>query len=173
VIDSSLSAPWAHLAPDGKKHYNKRDCAAGLTLIELVVTLAIITIVSGIALGVVNGSRWRNLHNASQVLQADLRRIQRQSIIEGRSYSITFQSERQYTISPHPLFLNRDAAETVDLPTGVRIQFRTRPIITYLPRGTVSAGGYTIRLENGSHTQVITGNGGSGRVELGAIAPRT
>lgn len=135
----------------------------GLTLLELVIALGLITIVSGGVLMASRGTDRRHLENASLQLQADLRYAQRRAITEGRRYGVVFEpaQNRYHVILDRPV----QTIRTVNLPGGVSILETTAPRIVFLPRGTVTEG-FTIILQNGRYTQRLTGTVSGGRVRI-------
>jgi len=165
-----------------------RKITNGFTLMELVIALGVVVIVSGGVFVAVSGrnSEWRNLHNASVALQADIRYAQRRSIAEGRRYGVVFDFvDNRYHVGL--AILNDDGRwsvnhdRTVDLPDGVTIRRwltsaetyyeGTTHQITYLARGTVT-GSATFRLGTDLYRQDIAVNVSGGRARLNGIVPR-
>jgi len=141
----------------------KQRC--GLTLIELVLAVALITIISAGFFITTRSDDRRTLYNASVALQADLRYAQRRAITEGRRHSVVFDAINQrYHIllhgTPGPI-------RTTYLPPGVTFQTVTaqQSRVIFLPRGTIS-GGFTVVLANQSYSRSLTGTVSGGRIEL-------
>ncbi len=136
----------------------------GLTLIELVIALAVVSIITaGAALSFRLADR-RVLYNTSLVLQADLRYAQRMSMIEGQRYGIEFD-QRSYAIFKLAKNMPRTIIRTVELPDGVEYRIHNQPQVHYLPRGTITDG-FTVVLEKGRYSQEITATVSGGRIEI-------
>ena len=134
----------------------------GLTLIELAVVLAVISLITAGAVLSFRLVDRRVLENASLTLQADLRYAQRMAIIEGRNFGLFFHQD-SYTISE--LEPNKIDIKTVMLPDGVLFQVLMIPRVYFLPRGTISTG-FSVTLEKGRFFQEITGLPSSGRIDI-------
>jgi Tfp pilus assembly protein FimT len=137
----------------------------GITLLELTVAMA----VSMIVLGVIfigmrgNNTAYRDLENASIVLQSDLRYAQRRAMMEGRRVGITFDPARnRYTIRAWTPF---EYIRTVYLQNGVELFYSTHPQLYFLPRGTASSG-FSLTLNNGVYWQRITATVSGGRIRV-------
>ena len=123
-------------------------------------------------LATARGIQRRTLNNASLALQADIRRAQRLSLIEGRRWRVQFdQQNNRYFLHSIPRF-EADYIYEVYLPRGVEFAVLGRPFTEFLPRGTVGGGGFgqgtafTIRLRNGRFEQDLTIVPSSGRVRV-------
>lgn len=138
--------------------YNK-----GFTILELVVALAVLTIVSTGVMISVYSRNYRTLTNASLLLQADLRYAQRRAMAEGRRHGIVFDrvQNRYHIVVDHP----RDTIRTVYLPQGVTLLDTTGPQLMFLPRGTASSG-FRITLESGRYVQDLTATVSGGRIHI-------
>ena len=148
---------------------------AGFTLVELVIAIGIMAFAGGALFAGSRGIQRRTLNNASLALQADIRRVQRMALIEGRRWRIQFYKDfNRYSIHSVP----RSLAEhiyTVYLPRGVEIDFLTHHHLDYLPRGTVSSG-FSIHLRSRQYVQRLTATVSAGRIaifEIEQIIPRS
>ena len=140
----------------------------GLTLIELVVVLFIITIAAG---GLMLGNRrgnmdYRNLRYAAYMIQTDLRYAQRRAIMEGRTFEVLFnRGLGNYSIIQRtPIVILR----TVYLRKGVEIMGFTHigePVLGFHPRGTPMRA-TTLTLASGIYTVNITVTPSGGRVKV-------
>jgi prepilin-type N-terminal cleavage/methylation domain-containing protein len=136
----------------------------GLTLIELAIVLAVISIVSA---GVVMSFRQvdrRLLNDTSIKLQADFRYAQRRAIMEGHKFGIEFASN-SYKVVTLGVRMEHVELKTVELPDGVRFIRYTEPFLYYLPRGTISEGS-RILLNKGRYNQELTTTLSGGRVRI-------
>ncbi len=136
----------------------------GLTLIELTVALAIVSIVSAVAaLSVANADR-RVLQNASLKLQSDLRYIQRMAMIDGRRWSVMFSDDFYEVLKSEPSG-PMTSVRRVNLTDGVVFVGINTPDVVYLPRGTVSSG-FSVYLGKGRNYQQLTATVSGGRIEV-------
>jgi len=135
----------------------------GFTLLEVVIALAIITIISGGIFLVVRQSPRRALHNASLQLQADMRYAQRRAIMEGRRFGIEFNTARnRYRImATNPT----EEIRVVYFEGRINLWYTTRTRLDFLPRGTASSG-FRIRISNGRYEQQLTATVSGGRIEI-------
>jgi len=136
---------------------------AGLTLIELVLVLGIISIM---AVGVfvnVRANERRALENASLALQADLRYAQRRAIMEGRRHGVMFdlRYNRYRIVVDRP----RRTIRTVYLPEGITLAEASGPSLMFLPRGTASAG-FRVTLSSETYRQELTATVSGGRIRI-------
>jgi len=141
----------------------------GFTLIELVLVLGVMTIVTA---GIFIATRENNnrvLYDALVVLQADLRYIQRRSMMEGHPHDIMF--DRQYN-----RYNVRRAGSgigdvrlirTVYLPNGITFHHVSAQgsRVSFTARGTIS-GSFTVTLTNGRYRQELTGTLGAGSINI-------
>ena len=140
----------------------------GLTLIELVIALSIIAILSGAAIGTVRGLQRRSLQNASMAFQADMRHAQRMALTEGRRWRITFDDVyNRYSVGHVRSVLDTaDRPPWIYLPAGVRFSHLPQLTSEFLPRGTLSGGGFTMYLRSGQYEQRLTVLPVTGRVRI-------
>ena len=141
---------------------------SGLTLLEMIIALAIVTILAvGIFVGT-SGNSYRALHNASLALQADLRYTQRRAIMEGARHGIIFDmhNNRYNIVVDQP----RQIIRTVYMPSGVRLFDATHNQLMFLPRGT-SSSGFRVTLVSGAYSQDLTATVSGGRVRIWDIVP--
>ena len=138
----------------------------GFTIIELLVALALVTIVSSGIFMVFRQTPQQVTLNAALQLQADLRYAQRRAIIEGRRVAVEFDIAAQmYRIV---IVNTSEEIRRVYLHNSIRISHNIRGYrIEYLPRGTVSGtGSSTISLTIGLHTEQLTITPATGRVAI-------
>jgi len=141
----------------------------GVTLIELAIVLGILTILAAGIFVSTRSSYYRDLQNASLMLQSDLRYAQRRAIIEGRRYGVFFEvTQNRYFVA---LDAPREVIRMVYLPNGVRLHETSGPRILFLPRGTASVG-FRITLHNGPYSQQLTATVSGGRIRIFDIEPR-
>jgi prepilin-type N-terminal cleavage/methylation domain-containing protein len=138
----------------------------GLTLIELTIVLAVISVITAGAMMSFDVAERRLLYNTSLALQADLRYAQRRAMIEGHTFGIKFYyTEGYYSIYHLGARMPLKEVKLVKLPKGVSFQ-RQPPIdLHYLPRGTLSAG-FTIALRTENYIQELTGTVSGGRIKI-------
>jgi len=141
----------------------------GVTLIELAIVLGIITIVAAGIFVSTRSSYYRDLQNASLMLQSDLRYAQRRAIMEGRRYGVVFEvtENRYHVVLDNP----QETIRTVQFQNGVQLHSTSGPRLTFTPRGTAS-GGFRITLHNGSYSQQLTATVSGGRIRIFDIEPR-
>jgi len=138
----------------------------GFTLLELVITLAVISIMGAVATLALRPTPRRHLHNASLQLQADLRYAQRRAIMEGRPHGIEFDIwQNRYRIMA---FAPERELRVVYLQNGVWLGIPTHNRLHFTARGTASSG-FSIRLHNEDYTRQLTATVSGGRIELGPI----
>lgn len=138
----------------------------GFTLLELIITLAVIIVVSGSVFLAFRQPDRRVLENASLQLQADLRYAQRRALIGGRQYGVLFEpAHNRYRVMA---FFPEEEIRAVYFSDGVRLRFSTEPVLRFHTRGT-STGGFRIRLSNGRYWQELTSTVSGGRIEIFAI----
>jgi len=137
----------------------------GVTLIELVITLAIITIISGVVIMSIGSNDRRVLNNTALALQADLQYTQRRAMQEGQPVGVQFSvAENVYRIRSGNIPVTE---EIRTMPEGVRLRSvsGTGYNLMFHPRGTPSAA-TTIVLSKGLYTQEITVIPSGGRVRV-------
>ena len=161
---------WAYMiheaqaAPEKSCHVSRQPHRkkAGFTLLELTIALAIIMIVSSGIFLVARQSERRALQNASLMLQADLRYVQRRTMIEGRRFRVRFDRVNNL----YEIRLLNESIRTVYLPRGVRLQhYSNGNHVEYLPRGT-PANPNTITLQTARYRQqvAVVVSGGRARI---------
>jgi len=147
----------------------------GFTLLELVIALAVITIISGGLFIVFRQTPRFALESASLQLQADISYVQRRAIAEGQRFRIVLSRVNNnyvvYSVSPGNIA--NVELRRVYLQNNVLLQMpcannptNLTHMIEFLPRGTVS-GSTTTRLVNGRYEQDITivPNGGRAYIQ--------
>jgi len=142
----------------------------GFTLLELLIALAIISIVSGGIFLAFRQSPRHNLESAVLQLQADIRYAQRRAIIEGQRVDVHIDlMENRYRIRLHgPNGI--ETIRTIYLQNGVSILQTNTVRIEFLPRGTPrgeSPG--TVELINGRYRQYLTIIPSGGRVRIAEV----
>ena len=141
----------------------------GFTLLELVVTLAVISIIGAVATLAFRPTPRRHLYNATLQLQADLRYTQRRAIMEGRPHGIEFDIwQNRYRIMA---FSPRQELRVVYLQNGVWIGHLSQGNRAgFSARGTALFS-VTIPLNNGRYMQQMTIIPSGGRVYINPISP--
>jgi len=137
----------------------------GFTLLELVIALAVATIISGGVFMTFRQTPQRVLRSAALQMQADIRYAQRRAMIEGRRIQVSFYpTGRMYRIR---FYDTLEELRRVYLQDGISLLTHYLPSnrMTYLPRGTVSDAG-SITLSMDGFTQRLTITPASGRVIL-------
>ncbi|PKN35445.1 MAG: hypothetical protein CVU61_04030 [Deltaproteobacteria bacterium HGW-Deltaproteobacteria-19] len=141
--------------------------AKGFSLSELLIVIAIIGI-----LATVSGYSWQryvtnaNLRAAAREIASDFSTAKQTAIKESRNYTITFDvSGNQYTIAPgakvkSPTFFGSDIRLT-----GANFGIGGT-VITFLPRGTASAGNVTLVNSRGSTAQIVVNMTGKNYVQF-------
>lgn len=140
----------------------------GITLLELAVVMAVLTILTGGIMISLRQTGTRALNNASLQLQADMRYVQRRAVAEGRQFGIVFEIvNNRYRIihqinptAPNPVF---HTLRTVQVSGGARLVATSADRLVFHPRGTPSAG-FSALLGYGSNTQRITATVSGGRI---------
>ena len=139
----------------------------GFTLLEVTIAMAVImVVVSGIFLGIRANSaeEHRALYAAALTFQSDMRYIQRRAIMEGREFSVRFDTVRnRYTLETNMPF---GIIRHVYLEEGVRLLGTTIRGIQragYTARGTPTQV-FTLRLGGATYIQPITVTLGGGKV---------
>jgi prepilin-type N-terminal cleavage/methylation domain-containing protein len=144
----------------------------GVTLIELVMVLAVLSIVLGVARMSVTGNSLRELRAACNELQADLRYAQRQAVIEGRKYQVVFDKlQNSYKVLRDDgdlglTYVVKDRVFDKDI-----VLVGTTAVnswVSYTTRGT-TGDACTITLRNSEYSADMTVNLGSGRVSQKTI----
>ena len=156
ILKKRATGIQARAGPSAKRR-------SGFTLLELIIALALIVIVSsGVFLAFRQSDR-RALHNASLMLQADLRYAQRRAMIEGRRVGVIFEPglNRYRVVSTNPTTTLR----TVYFHSGVRLRYNSFPQLHFTTRGT-SSSGFTIWLYNGGYWQRLTATVAGGRIRV-------
>ena len=152
-----------------------RNKKGGFTLLELIITLAIIMIVSSGVFVAHRQSERRALENASLQLQADIRYAQRRAVIDGQQVNLLFD----FRANMYRILLVSCGTEVrrVYFQNGVRIRFTTDMTTTktFHPRGTIG-NPLTMRLVTSRYYQELTTTISGGRVairDIGILQQRT
>jgi len=140
----------------------------GVTLVELLVVLAVISIgLSAVSVTAAHNSL-RELTAAANEVQAGLRFAQRQAVTEGRRYQVFFPHNlngyRVQRADGEALLITDVIKEKVFEGNVVLVgTTAVHSAVTYTPRGT-TGDACTITLRNNEYTLELTVNLGSGRV---------
>jgi len=151
----------------------------GFTLLELVIALAILSIVSGGIFLTFRQNPRQALQSASTQLQADMRYAQRRAMAEGRRVEVLFYPfANAYTVR---MADTNETLRRVYFQNGVQVRTNFPANRTgFLPRGTVGvrtnnipggvgSGAGTITLTNGRYRQTLTVIPSGGRVTINEI----
>ncbi|NPU86057.1 MAG: type II transport protein [Syntrophaceae bacterium] len=139
----------------------------GFSLSELLIIIAIIGI-----LAVIAGYSWQryvtnaNLRSAAREIASDFSMAREKALKENQNFTITFDvTANQYTISPgatvkKPTFFGSDISLT-----GANFGIGGTTI-TFLPRGTASAGNVTLTNSRGSTATIVVNITGKNYVQF-------
>jgi len=137
----------------------------GVTLLEIIIFMTILVIFSNIVISNVKNPEIRLMNKILTELKNDIRYCQRMSILENRSYFITFHDcEASYSVGD---------IKTVVLPEGFEIKREdsngvlSSPFnIRFTRLGTLSTGSQTLVISNGERrlSKHITITPNTGRV---------
>ena len=161
------------MKPEKQGGKRLKSCS-GFTLLEMTIALGLVMIIAAGGGYGFRQTRRRSLNQASLTLQADLRYVQRRSIIEGYRFGIHLDVVRnEYSIIRMQRIGNRfergSTIRTVSLGNGVQLEGSNRGnLIYFTPRGTASTPA-TISLSNGRYWQRLTIAVSGGRVHLNDI----
>src|SRR4051794_15402713 len=120
-------ARWHRSAPDSGKCYLAGDQASGFTLVELVITIAIIAILIGVALPSYKSYLIRSNRSAAQQFMATVAAREEQTLLDLRSY---------VAVTATANFPNSPTAS----PAGVNIPVSTEAAAYYNFTVTTAAG---------------------------------
>jgi len=125
----------------------------GFALIELVVVLAIVAILGGIAVPLYQNYLDKSrLTVALRQVEADLRKAQAMAKSSGVNYEVLFiPGQSTYKIYEHPSTSLAKLKETIELPGGVKIYTNTAPankIVYYSAYATSEVTGGTITFKS-------------------------
>jgi type IV fimbrial biogenesis protein FimT len=121
--------------------------ARGFTLVEILVTIALIGIISAIAI-----PDWGTLlptfrlNGATRQIQSELHRIKMKAVTENVNFQLVYSENGQ----TYQVKRNGAELETKSLPEGIKLRTATSPLtLEFTPRGTPSsAGTVTVKLCN-------------------------
>ncbi len=142
--------------------YKKRS---GVTLIEVVIVIALMSVVSAIAYGFGESLNYHTLKNFAIELCDDLRFAAQISIIDGIPTEVYFENS-SYTLRnitddeyQHYVFKTVDYAD-------IRLTRNGLNTIRYTPSGTLERGAQTVNITYKNKTLVLTVIPASGRVAV-------
>jgi len=142
----------------------------GFSLIELMIVIAIIGVVAGIAAPLFNGYRQNtNLKEAARDFSSDIALYRQRAVAENIRYKITFdQPANNYTVqketaSSSGVYIDLVPAVTKSLGVYSQVIISDDPVptvasITFSPRGTMGAGTITLKHTTRLSTATITTN---------------
>jgi len=148
----------------------------GFTIIELIVSLAILAIISVVILASVEPSDRAALQNAKTILMDDVRFMQDMARLKGTHYYMQFNAAEEnshiYRIFRRENDGRRDCPINPSTDLGEGIVIRTSPRhhngrIGFTPYGTATVAA-TIVIEKGNYNVALTLNLGSGRIASNA-----
>ena len=141
---------------------NKRR---GFTLIELVVTLGVLTVVLGVVFFVVSrrDSSYREINSAAVLLKSEIRYARQRALLEGEQVSINFNGANgRYEIFYRSPFRSIRVGY---LPDGITFAHGNITAFHFRPRGTPGQGfSVTIRSTNHRLTLSVVVSGGRVRI---------
>ena len=147
----------------------------GFTLVEVVIVLAITVIVSGVAAVSLGSLEKKRISAACDELVGDLRYAQRMAVLQGREYSVQFDTlnngyELYYTKNSGTNVLEKVLDKQVSFDNGVTLLSvnASGRLVSYTPMGT-TGDACTIVLQTDGYSASITVNVGSGRVLIKEI----
>ena len=135
----------------------------GFTLLELIVSLGVLAIVSGVIFFVISrrDTSYREIMSATYLLMADIRYARQRAIIDGEDVEIVFYGmENRYTIR---YFSSWKIIREVRLPDNVWFMHSSDLKYHFRPRGTPSVG-FTIDLCTVHHRMSVSVVASGGRV---------
>jgi prepilin-type N-terminal cleavage/methylation domain-containing protein len=139
-----------------------KAAARGFTVLELMVTVAIIGIVAGIAIPTFNRMAVNgNLRTAARDIMGDIANLKEGAMAQNTQYSMIFNTgTNSYTL---PLLPGGTLATKSPASLGQGIQltgvaFGAGSTITFLTRGTLSQGGNVVLTNSRGSTATITCN---------------
>jgi prepilin-type N-terminal cleavage/methylation domain-containing protein len=121
-------------------------CRFGFTLLELIIALAIVSILAGIAI-----PTWStliptySLNVAARQVQSELHKTKSRAVAENTHFRIVF-STGSYKIQKDNGLSYKDTGEDKPLPEGITLGSSSVTILNFTSRGTSTGG--TIRLCN-------------------------
>ena len=141
----------------------------GFTLIELVVTLGVLTVVLGAVFFTVSrrDSSRREIEMAGYQLLSDIRYARQRAIMDGERVQIVFDGANdRYIIRYHTYTVCNNPIKVVYLPDNVWfVHSRSNRVYHFRPRGTPSSG-FTIQLRTEHHRLTLTVVPSGGRVRI-------
>lgn len=141
---------------------NKRR---GITLAELIITLGILSVLSGVIFFTTSGrgcSR-REIMAAADQLMSDIRYARQRAILEGEVVEIVFRgADNRYTIR---YFTGRTVIREEYLPDGIWFMHNNIREYHFRPRGTPSMG-FSIHLRSAHHGLTLSVVVSGGRVRV-------
>lgn len=149
----------------------KRAIPTGFSLIELIIVIALISIVSAFAV-----PAWQkytantNLKTAAREMMADLSNAKQRAVEENLKYSITFNvAGNNYALSPTDTGVTLWTKELASFGNGIVIESVnfSGSVVSFQTRGTVSMmGNLTLLNSLGSTAKIIVNITGRSRVEF-------
>jgi type II secretory pathway pseudopilin PulG len=146
----------------------------GFTLIEVIVVIFISFVMLNIFTLTLTGTDKRLINKSALSLQADLRLIQRLSVVKGKSYKIAFNiPANRYLLKEEDLGNGAEAYKTyktVNIPSPVAVIWTNAKLneIHYTSNG-ISSDPCTILLKCNKYLVELTVNVSSGRIDIKKI----
>jgi prepilin-type N-terminal cleavage/methylation domain-containing protein len=144
---------------NGKYTPKRNSKARGFTVIELIITMAILAVLVLIAIPsfqriAING----NLKTAARDLIADFNALREKAMAENTQFDLTFDvGNNRYTVTPASGLPN-GGKSPASIASDIHLTASAPVTVTILTRGTLSQGGNVVLTNSRTSTATITYN---------------